>query len=203
MADPAASPPAPDVEAVVLAAGLSSRFGGFKLAQPLGDRSVVEHALSGMEGHVRGVIVVVGWRADLVRALLAHHVGVRCVTPADSSAGMFGSVRAGLAETRAPRVFLLPGDIPLVGSAVYGALLATDAPVAIPTFAGRKGHPVLLRRDVVREVLAAPADDTLRDIIARRGYAAVPVDDEGILWDIDTQEDYQRALERLRQRPRP
>lgn len=202
MACPEADVRTPDVEAVVLAAGLSSRFGAFKLAQPLGDRSVIEQALAGMGAHVHRAIVVVGHRDEVVRSLLSHVEWACCVANPDYRSGMFSSVRAGLAHTRAERVFLLPGDIPLVGAAVYGALLTCDAAVAIPTFNGRKGHPVLLRRDVVLDALRAPADATLRDVIGTWGFAAVPVEDEGILWDVDVPADYQRIVERLSARQR-
>lgn len=185
----------PEAEGVVLAAGLSSRFGDFKLVQPLGDCTVIERTLLAMEAYVSRAIVVVGWRDEVLRALLSDRERVLCVANPHYDSGMFSSAQAGLAATSAPRVFLTPGDVPLVGASVYRALLASQAPVAIPTYGGRKGHPVLLHRDVVRDVLAAPADATLRDVISRWGCEPVPVDDEAILWDIDTTADYIRVRE--------
>jgi len=115
---------------------------------------------------------------------------------------MFTSVQAGLAASTRQRVFLTPGDIPLVGGPVYSALLASTASVAIPTYQGRKGHPVLLRREVVQDALHAPADATLRDVIQRWDFESVPVDDAAILWDMDTEADYQRIQEQFRARRR-
>jgi len=192
----------PEAEAVVLAAGLSSRFGAFKLAQPLGDLTVIEQTLLGMKPWVCRAIVVVGWRDEVLRSLLAGRERVVCVLNPNYQAGMFTSVQAGLAASTRQRVFLTPGDIPLVGGPVYSALLASTASVAIPTYQGRKGHPVLLRREVVQDALRAPADATLRDVIERWGFESVPVDDEAILWDIDTEADYQRIQEQFRSRRR-
>jgi len=192
----------PDVEAVVLAAGLSTRFGAPKLVQPLGGGTVIEQTLRGMGACVRRAIVVVGEQDEALRSLLAGRERVVCVSNSDYGPDMFDSVQAGLAATTAGRVFLTPGDIPLVGEPVYRALLASGAHVAIPTYRGRKGHPVLLGRDVIHDVLAAPAGATLRDVIGRWGFEPVPVDDEAILWDIDTQTDYWRIREQYTSRQR-
>ncbi|HHX42856.1 MAG TPA: nucleotidyltransferase family protein [Chloroflexi bacterium] len=180
----------------MLAAGSSTRFGAPKLVQPLGDRTVIEQTLQGMAPCICRAIVVIGPHDRRLRALLARHARVRCVVNSGAS-DMFRSVQVGLAATSAQRVFLIPGDIPLVGVAVYRALLAASAPVAIPTHGGRKGHPVLLHRDVVRAALAAPAETTLRDVITQWRWEPVPVDDAAILWDIDTQADYEWIQEQL------
>ena len=56
-------------DAVVLAAGLSTRSDGYKMALPLGDRTVIEATIGGMYDLVGRILVVVGYNADVVRAL--------------------------------------------------------------------------------------------------------------------------------------
>ncbi len=186
-----------DVEAVILAAGLSSRCPEYKLALPLGERSVIERTVEGLSPFVDRVIVVVGWREETVRALLAASAKVAFVATRGYEEDMFGSVRAGASAVRAARFFLQPADMPLVDAAVYSRLLATEADVAIPTYQGRKGHPVLMRREVVDDILGAPSGATLRDVLSARGFALVAVEDEGILLDIDTMADYEDILARF------
>ena len=50
---------------------------------------------------------------------------------------------------------------------------------------------MLFDRQVAPEVLAMPDDATLRDYVHSKGYRTVEVDDEGILLDIDTMDDYE------------
>jgi molybdenum cofactor cytidylyltransferase len=189
-----------NVEGIVLAAGLSSRSGRYKMTLPLGDRTVIEHCIAGMYGVVGRIVVVVGWQAARLQELLAGDEKVTCVLNERFREGMFSSVRAGIAQVRAPRFFLTPGDYPLVGPAVYERMLGVQGDIVIPTFDAERGHPVLIRSQLVPEILAQPADSSLRDFIEARGYTIVEVEDETILWDLDTPEDYERLLAQYRQR---
>jgi molybdenum cofactor cytidylyltransferase len=189
-----------DVEGVVLAAGLSTRSKRFKMTLPLGDKTVIEATIDGMLPYVDRAIVVVGWCAERLRALLGERPNLALVYNAQYREGMFSSVRAGIAQVSAARFFLVPGDQPLVSPEVYERLLLVEGAIAIPTHRGRKGHPVLLDSSLVPGILAQPAEATLRDFVERTGYVTVEVDDEGILIDLDTAEDYAAIVERTRER---
>jgi molybdenum cofactor cytidylyltransferase len=69
-------------------------------------------------------------------------------------------------------------------------MLQVQAEVVIPTYRGKKGHPVLLGQTAIAEILALPGDAILRDYIRDKGFAAVAVEDQGILLDVDTPQDY-------------
>jgi molybdenum cofactor cytidylyltransferase len=190
---------AESIEGVILAAGLSTRMRPYKMALPLGDKTVIASSVESMVEFVDRILVVVGWQAAQVQKLLVPYAKVRCVFNADYRSGMFSSVKAGLAQVQAARVFVLPGDHPLIGPQVYARMLALDDDIVIPTFQGRKGHPVLLRGGLVPEILAQPADSTLRDYIGARGYATVEVADPGICMDVDSPQDYERLQRRTSQ----
>lgn len=187
-----------DVEGVILAAGLSTRAGQWKMTLPLGDKMVIEHCIAGMVGWVDRVLVVAGFQAERLREVLAAYDQVVLVLNERYREGMFSSVRAGIAAVRAPRFFLLPGDYPLIDPAVYGQMLAAAGPVIVPMYAGQKGHPVLLDSRLIPQILALPAHETLRDYLARQPCSLVEVEDEGILLDLDTPADYQALLARQR-----
>jgi len=184
------------IEGVVLAAGLSSRSGAFKMTLPLGDSTVIGCSVGGMLPFVERVHVVVGWNADRVREALAGLKRVALVHNAEYRAGMYSSVRVGIACVRAERFLLLPGDMPLVGPEVYRRLFAAKGEIVVPICRGRRGHPVLFHSALVPAILSTPEDATLRDFVDDRGYTMVEVDDEGILIDVDTPEDYAAALAR-------
>ena len=189
-----------DVEGVVLAAGLSRRSKPYKMTLPLGDKTVLEWAIEGMLPFVERVIVVTGWQAERLRALLADRTDVIMVHNERFREGMFSSVCAGIAQVRAGRFFLLPGDQPLVQAGVYTRLLSAEGAIAVPTYHGKKGHPVLLDGSLVPEILAQPAEKTLRDYVQAKGCTTVEVGDEGILIDLDTADDYAAIVDRYRGR---
>jgi molybdenum cofactor cytidylyltransferase len=188
------------VEGVVLAAGLSSRAGGYKMEMPLGDKALIERSIEGMLVVASRILVVVGWKAERVRELLAGYPQVEIVLNEAYQEGMFSSVKAGLAQVRAERFFLLPGDHALVGATVYRQLLTVTGDIVIPTYQGRKGHPVLMRGELVPEILGQPPGSILRDYVNRKGYTLVEVDDEGILIDVDTPADYDAVVARFAHR---
>ena len=164
---------------------------------PLGERTVIEHTIAGMRDVVERIIVVTGWQAVRLQDLLADRDGVVLVHNAGYRAGMFSSVKVGLAQVRVPRFFLLPGDLPLIGPRVYERLLEAPGEIVIPTFEGWRGHPVCMSSQLVPEILAQADDSNLRAYIQGKGYATVEVADEGILLDLDTPEDYDRLRDRV------
>jgi molybdenum cofactor cytidylyltransferase len=178
------------VEGVVLAAGLASRSGGWKMTLSLGDRTVIERSIEGMYGIVSRILVVVGWHPERIQEVLAPYDKVEIVLNRGFRAGMFSSVKAGLAQVRAPSVFLLPGDCPLIAADIYRRMLAVAGDILVPTFQGKRGHPVLLRGASIPEILSWPDDSTLREYIDHQGCVLVEVDDDRILYDMDTPEDY-------------
>ncbi|MBN1399675.1 MAG: nucleotidyltransferase family protein [Anaerolineae bacterium] len=184
------------VEGVILAGGLSTRAGRFKMALPLGDKTVIQRTVESMAAFVRRTLVVVGWQAEVIKALLADYPGVELVYNDDFRSGMFSSIRVGIARVRAPRFFLLPGDQPTISPGVYRHLLASEGEIVVPTCGDRRGHPILLSARLIPEILALPLESTLRDYIRAKGATQVAVDDAGILLDIDTPADYDAILAR-------
>lgn len=185
-----------DCEAVVAAAGFSSRADGYKMGFDLGGKPVLCRTVEALLPVCARVYVVSGYRAEEIEALAAGYADVQVVYNPDFALGMFSSVRAGAARVRAPRFFFTPGDCPLITTAVCRALLDTPGEVVQPVYSGRKGHPVLLAGALAEEIGAEPADSNLRAVLRRHTCATVPVDEPGVLLDLDTQEDL-AALRRL------
>ena len=185
------------VEAVILAAGLSTRAGRWKMALPLGDRTVLQRCIDSMRHAVRRIWVVTGWQADRGQDLLQDDPQVELVPNPHYRQGMFSSVQAGLARVQARRAFLTPGDYALISPAVYDQMLQVQAEIVIPTYRGKKGHPVLLGQTAIAEIIALPRNAILRDYIQAKGFAPLEVKDDGILLDIDTPQDYETLIARL------
>lgn len=185
---------------LILAAGQGARYrasGGttHKLDAMLDGVSVLEHCIrtaraSGLAWHV-------------VRA------GADGGDGGASGAGMGDSIAAGVRATRHANGWLiLPGDLPLVRAAtlqqIARALQGDEDRIAVPHFAGQNGHPVGFGR-AYADALCALSGDLGASSIVRSARAAqrvrdCAVEDEGIVTDIDTVADLERAEALLRQR---
>jgi molybdenum cofactor cytidylyltransferase len=66
--------------------------------------------------------------------------------------------------------------------------------MAQPVFNSRRGHPIFLSANCIPEVLSIPADATLKTFTQRIDAREIEVDDSFILTDIDTPDDYDRAV---------
>jgi len=192
--------PRPNLAAVVLAAGYSTRMGQFKPRLPLAGRSAIEHAIEGFQAAGIGeVIVVTGHRAHELTAVL-RDFPVRCVFNPNYHRGMYSSIVAGLRalSSEIEGCFVLPTDIPLVRPSTIALLAAahrkTGAAIVYPVFRGRRGHPPLVNRSIFDSVSAGDGQGGLRHVLSRYEQAAedVSVLDEAIHLDMDTPTDYAR-----------
>lgn len=193
------------ISAIVPAAGLSSRMGGDKPKPllPWGASTVIGTVVSTLlAAGVDDVIVVMGHRGQDVAAALAGQA-VRCVyNPAYASGEMLSSIQAGLAATHptSAGALLALADQPQMQLAVVRQVLrafddSVGQALVIPSYAMRRGHPILLPSWLWPEVLALPAGATLRTAIQRHVAAIryVEVDTPTVLADLDTPEQYAAA----------
>ncbi|MEI2692845.1 MAG: nucleotidyltransferase family protein [Anaerolineae bacterium] len=196
------------ITAIVPAAGLSTRMGG-ELPKPLlpwGASTVIGTvAATLLAAGIAEVIVVTGHRREAIEAALADHAhAVRCVyNPAYRSGEMLASVQVGLAAAtpESAGALLALADQPQMQLSVVQQVLRAFAAnsgqaLVVPSYAMRRGHPLLLPRWLWAEVLALPAGDTLRSAIQRHAAAIhyVETDTPTVLADLDTPEQYAEAV---------
>jgi molybdenum cofactor cytidylyltransferase len=191
-------------EAVVLAAGSGSRFGGGKLTAPYMAGVLLDGALAcAFAAPARSVTVVTGADAEAVAAAaaaFARKVGqadrLRIVHAHDHAQGMAHSLRMGIASLpgESAGAFVFLGDMPRVPREVLAPLadaVAAGAPAAAPAFEGRRGNPVLVARALFPELIALSGDAGARRILDGLGdrLALVEAPDEGVLFDVDERAD--------------
>ena len=185
------------VEAIVLAAGSSSRAGGFKMELPLGDKTLIERSIEGMYDVCSRIVIVGGFRVERVRELLLGYSKVEVVENVNWQSGMFSSVKVGVQNMKGDRFFLLPADVPLVPEIVYRKMLSVQEEIVIPMFGDRKGHPVLFRNSVVKAILNEPNGSSLRNLIGRKGGKTLLVEHEEVILDVDMISDYNAMCRRF------
>ncbi|WP_419815484.1 NTP transferase domain-containing protein [Glacieibacterium sp.] len=184
------------VGAIILAAGRSSRFGGGnKLLADLEGRPVVVHVADSLETAGLGPpLIVLGNMGAQVRDTLADRAAIY-VEAADFAAGLSASLRAGLAAVPAEwrAVLVCLGDMPRVTPATMQALAeaaTSDSAVAVPTWHGKRGNPVLWGRAHFPRLMAMTGDVGGKALLAELGDAVIEVeaDSDGVLADVDTPE---------------
>jgi molybdenum cofactor cytidylyltransferase len=100
-------------------------------------------------------------------------------------------------------LLLCPVDHPLVSATLVHSLIVafteTQAPVVLPTFEGRRGHPVIFSASVYAELLAAPLETGARAVVWAHNNEVqeVPTSEEGCVLNLNDP----NALLKLRNTP--
>ncbi|CAN7588098.1 nucleotidyltransferase family protein [Peribacillus frigoritolerans] len=190
------------MEAIVLAAGYSSRANAFKMTLPMGQMSVLEQTISKFEGLCSRVIVVAGFQAEIIQEEIvkiisenAYSFQIKFVYNENFDQGMFHSIQKGCSEVNAPTFFLTPGDCPLVKKETVQLLAKHKGNVVIPSFDYKGGHPIKLSSEVKQKILETNPESNLRVVLGGYEKQYMNVDDAGVLMDVDTPEDYQKAID--------
>ena len=191
------------IAAIILAAGESRRMGFPKAALPYRNSTFLEATVSASDAAgLTPVVVVVspGTHNTLKGIKLPKLLVAINETP---QTGQIGSLRKGL-DTLLNRpvdaVVVWPVDHPHVRVAtiqqMLGAYRESGAPIVIPTYQGRRGHPVLFARPVFDELQTAPGELGARAVVRanRSRVFEVPVPDPAILEDIDTPDAYENLI---------
>lgn len=189
------APRRPKVAALILAAGLSSRFGDrHKLLADLDGKPVLRHVVEHAKASSASpVLLVTGHRADEVRS--AAGPDVTAIHNPAYAEGLASSLRAGLGAL--PQgldgVIVCLGDMPDVSSATFEALIAAFNPVegraiCLPVIGGKRGNPTLWGLQFLPELMRLDGDSGARSLFGPHAewVCEVPVDDPGILHDYDT-----------------
>jgi molybdenum cofactor cytidylyltransferase len=179
--------------AVVLAAGLGSRFAlGNKLLHPYHGKPLLAWALATIAAvPVQDRLVVIG-PDETTRTLIDAHQ-MRVVVNPSPAAGMGCSLALGIAALLPDLdgVFVCLGDMPALRPAVFEVLAQAFAPlgaeaIVVPRYAGQRGHPVLFGQAHFAALANLRGDQGARDIIARSSVFACDLDEPGVLRDVDT-----------------
>jgi CTP:molybdopterin cytidylyltransferase MocA len=198
--------------AVILAAGAGTRLGGVAkaLLEVAAGRTFLAAIAETMRaaGVASGVVVVGEPHAAAVGAE-ARRLGLEVATNPEPARGMASSVATGFTAAGSRAGFagadvalLWPVDHPHVTAATIERVLAAlaqaaDPLAAIPTHAGRGGHPPAIRRALWPALAGCGASaDGARGVLAAVATVRVPVDDAGVTRDVDEPADMAQDHER-------
>ncbi len=185
-----------DAAAIILAAGRSQRFGEEnKLLHLIGGEPMVRVTVGNvLRVGLGSVVVVTGHDADAVERAL-NGLDVKCERNATPWAGMGNSLAVGANavadDIEAVAVFL--ADMPSLKPETTAGLIdrfqpLTGKDIAVPSFGGRRGHPVIFGGRYLGALRALCGDQGARAVLSDKAerVLSVDVDDPGVLKDVDT-----------------
>ncbi|HSP16035.1 MAG TPA: NTP transferase domain-containing protein [Thermoanaerobaculia bacterium] len=181
------------ISAIVLAAGQAKRFGDCKQLLPINGKPLLQHVLDTLrQSKVDDVVVVLGAYANEIRQQIQFR-DERIIANPDYEKGMSTSIQAGLRAIDSDAAFIVLADQPFVTAKTYDLLIdeyrRSRPKATIPTFNGFRGNPVLIEKSLFPEIMEIRGDTGARAIFGNHQVTKVPVDDRGVLIDIDTPED--------------
>jgi len=184
-------------DALISAAGRSSRMGDFKPLMKLGAQTVLEDMRAAAAGP-----------------------GIHFIhNPAYAETKMFDSVCLGLSYYEKKRktagketldgIFFFPVDVPLFTPFTLEyekyRFAEGDGDVYLPEYEKIPGHPLLIRADVIEKLLQHDGTMGLKGACEQPEIRRIPLDvpDPGCAFDADTQEEFQKLRDWERKRPVP
>jgi len=187
----------------ILAAGESRRMGVPKALLPYRGTTFVAHLLEVTQHPRVGLVrVVLGAGAEDIREKLQLDAST-VVVNRDWPKGQLSSVHAAirsLPENATEGLILCPVDHPLVSAALVARLIEAfdqhpGAKIVLPTYEGRRGHPVIFRASLYGELLAASLAVGARQVVWTHAadVVEVPTDEEGAVLNLNDPEALKRA----------
>ncbi len=190
--------------AILLAAGESRRMGQLKALLPWKSSTLLEQQVKALiDAGISRVVVVLGHRHQELQPLLEDKDGVTWVVNEDYLQGKTTSIKAGLKaleDADIGTLVLLNVDQPRSSSIVRHLLerhRQSDYLITHPAHQGKGGHPIIFDASLLPELREIEeATEGIRTVVIKHAASIdrAEVDDPQVLWDLNTPEQYQRAI---------
>lgn len=187
--------------AVIVAAGMSTRMAQFKQLMKIGSRTMAERVVVNFQrAGVKEIVMVTGYHSEQLEKEL-QGFGITFLKNENyETTQMFDSAKIGLEyfKGRCDNVLFCPVDIPFFMEKTVSLLLEQQGDVIQPIYQGKAGHPVLIGGSLIPAILDYPGEGGLKGAfhsIANLKRVRVAVDNEAVVMDADTREDYQRLVD--------
>jgi molybdenum cofactor cytidylyltransferase len=190
------------ISAILLGAGESKRMGVDKLSLTWGRKTVLRHCFETLlRSEVREVVVILGIRNKGIKNLFQGREVKVFINP-HYKRGMSTSIKKGIQEIHpsSDGILIALGDQPFLKTRTINVLIHAfrqkKRGIIVPSFKGRRGHPVIFHRRYKKELLNLKGDVGGRSIIERHpeDVQVIPVKSIGVVKDIDTWQDYKERM---------
>lgn len=192
--------------AVILSGGASSRMGSPKALLPYQGRPFLDHLLEITKHPKIGVRrVVLGPHAEAI-ARETKLSASEIVINQEWEKGQLSSIHAALRNLPAgvDGMMLCLIDHPLISAELVAELIQTfyvmRAPIVLPVYEAKRGHPVIFSACVFDELLSAPLDQGARSVVWAHANDLVemPTTEEGCVLNLNDPDTLARATQEPR-----
>ena len=188
------------IGALIVAAGMSTRMGEFKPMLSIGSISVAQRVIATLsQAGVSKIVMVTGYNATILERHLSGNGIIFLRNEHYETTQMFDSVKIGLRylQDKCDKVLFTPVDVPLFTARTAKTILDSGAPLAVPMCEGKQGHPILIARELIPEILNDCGEMGLKGAMDRCSapLLRIDVEDPGTIHDADTPEDFSALVE--------
>lgn len=178
------------IGAIITAAGTGERGGAaWALAKVRGMSLAAHIVVNFQRANVKDIVLITGLESEELKKTLKGFGVTFLQNEGYERAEMMDSVRLGLnyLKDRCDKVFICPVDVPFFSSETVERLLEVNAPVVIPSYGYRGGHPVVLAKEIFSDIIEYKGTEGLRGAIKGldRKPEYVELKDEGITSPIE------------------
>lgn len=195
------------ISLIVLAAGLSTRFGRNKLLEKIYDYPLIGRVVkSAVSSKCDEVVIVLGYEAQKIKDALKNF-NCKFVFNEDYKKGQSSSVKTGVSAVMsyAEAVMVLPGDVALITPTPINMVIEEykkyRSPIVVASYKGRSGHPILFDKSLFKDIMEINEETMgLKAVVNRHRQLIrkVEVGSDEVLIDIDSEEDFKKIVsERL------
>ena len=184
-----------EIVGILLAAGVGSRFGGDKLMYRLPDGTpIAVAAAANLRPACERMVAVLRTDHDELATLLTA-AGCEIIRCPEAEEGMGHSLAASVHATADAAAWIVAlADMPFIASSSHRAVascIQAGASLAASHYQGQRGHPVGFSREWFAQLAAMTGDQGGKTILDkhRQNLILCPVDDPGVILDIDRKED--------------
>ena len=146
------------------------------------------------------ILVVTGFYEIEVKAELMDQGVIFIQNDNNDYPSLFSSIKIGLEylEDKCDAVLMAPVNIPMFRASTVHKLIETPGEIINPSLNKKSGHPVLIRKKAIPEILEAEdREEGLRRVLRGMGERRkfIEVEDEGILYTIHEPEKLEHLVE--------
>lgn len=186
--------------AIIIASGKKASIDSFQPMIKIGNISAVLRLIKTFQqAGAAPIVLVAGSQSEKLEKHVSRMGIVYLRDSGDACHEMIDYAKIGIAylEDKCGQVLVAPVDVPLFTSDTVQRLIRSEALLASPVFNGKRGHPLLISNSLMSFFLQYQGDNGLKGAmnVCDCQRTNIDVSDAGVLYDVNSGDDYQELLE--------